>query len=149
VAAIDRAARKVTVKDPDGEKYTIEVPQELAGFDRLKVGDHVDLDYYQAMAVSILPPGSKPSMSERKAVSAGVPGKPGSVGRQLTVSAKVVKVDPGSNEVTFKGPKGETNTVKVDNPDLQSKLPDLKPGDVVQLSYTEAVAAEIRPATAQ
>ena len=35
------------------------------------------------------------------------------------------------------------------NPKLQQKLPDLKPGQVVQFTYTEAMAASIRPAPAK
>jgi hypothetical protein len=58
----------------------------------------------------------------------------------------VVNVDAEANEVTFKGPRGMNRTVKVQDPDLQKKLPDLKAGDEVQLTYTEAAAAAIRPA---
>ncbi len=38
-------------------------------------------------------------------------------------------------------------TVNVQDPALQAKLPSLKPGQVVQFDYIEAVAADIRPAS--
>jgi hypothetical protein len=50
-----------------------------------------------------------------------------------------------ANKVTFKGPRG-VRTVEVQDPSLQAKLPSLKPGQVVQLTYTEAMAASIQPA---
>ena len=37
-------------------------------------------------------------------------------------------------------------TVTVSDPALQKKLPNLKPGQVVQFTYSEQMAASIRPA---
>ena len=68
-------------------------------------------------------------------------------GRELRVSATVVSVDPAAETVTFRGPKGHISTVNVEDPALQAKLPSLKPGQVVQFDYTEAVAADVRPAS--
>jgi hypothetical protein len=144
VTSIDRSARRVTVKDPAGEKTVVSVPKDVKGFDRLKVGDRIDIDYYESVAVSILPPGTKPGATERMGAVAGKHGE--AMGEALTVTAKVVNVDAEANEVTFKGPRGMNRTVKVQDPDLQRKLPDLKAGDEVQLTYTEAAAAAIRPA---
>jgi hypothetical protein len=63
----------------------------------------------------------------------------------VTASAVIVAVDPDNNTITFKGPKGNVQTVTVSDPDVQQKLQNLKPGQVVQLTYTEAMAASIRP----
>ena len=49
----------------------------------------------------------------------------------------------------FKGPQGNARTVQVNDPALQKKLPNLKPGQHVQFTYTEAVAALIPPRAAQ
>ena len=147
VTAIDHSARRVTLKDPSGEKYVVSVPKDVKAFDALKVGDRIDIDYYQSVALSIAAPGTKPS--ETQVMARSPAGEGGEViGKALTVTAKVVNVDADANEVTFKGPRGENKTVKVQDPDLQTKLPDLKAGDAVQLTYTEATAAAIRPAAA-
>jgi len=147
VTAIDHGARRVTVKDPAGEKNVISVPKDVAAFDNLKVGDRIDIDYYQSVALSIDPPGTKAGATETMGrVSTGHGAE--AMGAALTVSAKVVNVDAEANEVTFKGPHGMNKTVKVQDPDLQKKLPDLKAGDAVQLTFTEATAAAIRPAAA-
>jgi hypothetical protein len=147
VTAIDRSARNVTLQNADGEKKTVNVPPEVKAYDTLKVGDRIDIDYQESMALSILPPGSKPSMTERT-----VGGKGGGIagaGRETTISAEIVSVDVAGNKITLKGPKGQTKTVNVADPTLQKKLPTLKAGQVVQLTYTEAVAASIRPAPAK
>jgi len=138
VAAIDKGARKLTIKMPDGEKAQIQVPTDVHEFDKLKVGDKIDVDYMQSVALGFLPAGTKPSMTEREAAG------PGMAGRQMSVSAEVIKVDAASNQVTFKGPKGTHRIVTVQDPELQARLPNLKPGQVVVLQYTEAVATAIQ-----
>ncbi len=98
------------------------MPTEVAMFDKLKVGDKVDIDYGESLAVEMLPPGSKPSQSEQVARA------PGMAGREMTVSAEVVAVDPASNHVTFKGPSGNVETIAVRDPAMQQKLPNIKAG---------------------
>jgi len=138
VTAIDKSGRKLTVKLPNGEKAQIQVPADVQEFDKVKVGDKIDVDYMQSVALGFLPKGTKPSATEVEAAG------PGMAGRQMSVSAEVIKVDAANNQVTFKGPKGTHRIVTVQDPDLQARLPNLKPGQVVVLQYTEAVATAIR-----
>jgi Cu/Ag efflux protein CusF len=146
VSGIDRAKRTVTLTNSDGERETMNVPSDVKAYDTLKVGDHVDIDYYESMAVSLAPPGSKPSMTERTSGSRMGEGGGGAVaGRETTITAQVISVDVPNNKVTFKGPKGNRRTVTVSDPTMQKKLPNLKPGQNVQFTYTEAIAASIRP----
>ena len=146
VTGIDRSARTVTLQNADGEKKTMKVPPDVKAYDTLKVGDRIDIDYQESLALSILPPGSKPAMSERSgSTRMGEAGGPATMGREMTISAEIISVDAAANKVTLKGPKGQIKTVTVADPQVQKKLPSLKPGQVVQLTYTEAVAASIRP----
>ena len=141
VTAIDKNARKLTVKGADGEKTDIQVPADVKEFDKLKVGDKIDVDYTESIAISMAPKGTKPSEMERVATA------PGAAGRGVTVTAEVIKVDPAANKVTFKGPGGKRQTVTVQDPGLQAKLPSLKKGQVVMFQYTEAVATAIQPSS--
>ena len=143
VTSIDKANRKLTFKKANGEKETIAVAPDVKAFDHLKVGDKIDVDYMESVALQMLPPGTKPSASERT-MRGGEAGVHGSA-REVTASAEIISVDAATNKVTFKGPRG-VRTVEVQDPALQSKLPSLKPGQVVQLTYTEAMAASIQPA---
>jgi len=147
VSGIDRAKRTVTLTNSAGERQTMNVPTDVRAYDTLKVGDHVDIDYYESLAVSLAPPGSKPSVTERTSGTRMPEGGAGTAmaGRETTVAAEVISVDVPNNKVTFKGPKGNRRTVTVEDPAMQKKLPGLKPGQVVQFTYTEAVAASIRP----
>jgi len=125
----------------------VKVPPDVKAYDTLKIGDRIDIDYQESLALSILPPGSKPAMTER--AGAGRMGEhgtgPAMGGREMTISAEIISVDAAANKITLKGPKGQIKTVTVADPQLQKKLPGLKAGQVVQLTYTEAMAASIRP----
>jgi Cu/Ag efflux protein CusF len=144
ISAIDKSARIVTVKTDAGEKRSVQVGPEVTGFDKLKTGDKVDVEYTESIAISMLPPGSKPSASEKAAAMKTGKGA-GAAGKQVSISAKVVSVDPAANTITFKGPKGNIETVDVQDPENQAKLPSVKPGQVMQFTYTEAMAVSVTP----
>jgi Cu/Ag efflux protein CusF len=147
VTAIDRTTRSVTLENSDGETRTVGVPPDMKSFDTLKVGDHVDVDYYESIALAMMPPGTKSTMSER---TTGGRVQPGVVaaGREVTATVQVVGVDEAMNKITFKGPKGNLRTVTVYDPAMQKKLASLQPGQMVQISYREAIAASIKPTPA-
>jgi Cu/Ag efflux protein CusF len=144
ITKVDRSARTIVVQRDDGSTRTVDVPQEVKAFDTLKPGDHIDIQYKEGLALSMLPPGSKLSSSEKKTMERQRVGS-ATAGHEVTASAVIIAVDPDANTVTFKGPKGNVRTVTVSDPAMQEKLSSLKPGQVVQLTYTEAVAASIRP----
>lgn len=146
VSGIDRSKRTVTLTNAEGERNTMSVPSDVKAYDNLKVGDRVDVDYQESLAVSLAPTGTKPSMVEKSVGSPMGANSPGGAARELQISAEVISVDAENNKVTFKGPKGNRKTITVQDPALQRKLPNLKPGQVVQFTYTEAIAAGIRPA---
>jgi hypothetical protein len=145
VSAIDRTNRSVTLMNAEGEPRTVGVPPDMRSFDTLKVGDHVDVDYDESIGLALMPAGSKASMSET--TTGGRTGQPGvaAVGRQITAIVEVVGVDEVMNKVTFKGPKGNLRTVTVYDPAIQKKLTTLQPGQMVQITYREAMAAAIKP----
>ncbi len=145
VSAIDRTTRTVTLLNAEGEARVLSVPADMKSFDTLKVGDHVDVDYYESIGLALMPAGSKASMSEN--TTGGRTAEPGvaAVGRQLTATVEVVGVDEVMNRVTFKGPKGNVRTVTVYDPAMQKKLTNLQPGQMVQITYREAIAASIKP----
>ena len=144
ISGIDKSARMLTVKNDAGDTRTIQVPTEVKAFDKLKKGDKIDVDYTEAIALSMLPPGTKPSASEKEAM-ARTGKEAGIMGKQVSISAEILEVDAAGNKVVLKGPKGNARVVHVQDPDMQAKLPSLKPGQVVQITYTEATALAIQP----
>lgn len=145
VTSIDRTTRSVTLQNADGDARTLGVPPDMKSFDTLKVGDHVDVDYSESIAVALMPAGAKASMTET--TSGGRMVEPGvaTAGRQVTATVEIVSVDEVMNRVTFKGPKGTVRTVTVYDPAMQRRLDTLQTGQMVQITYREALVASIKP----
>jgi hypothetical protein len=147
VKEVDHEDRELDLTGPDGKETEINVPKEVTEFDTLKVGDRVDVTYTESVAMSLMPLGKKPSMAETKSTSRMAHASGGTATRETTAAAEIVAVDPSANTVTLKGPKGNERTVTVDDPALQKKLPSLKVGQYVKITYTQALAASIRKET--
>ena len=142
VENVDKKNRTLVVRTSDGEKITMSVPSGMKGFDSLKKRDKMDADYYRSVAVAIIPgaaTGESPSTRTTRTT-----GSDGSH-QVTTATAEIMSVNLQDNSVQIKGPGGNVHTVTVQNPSVQQKLQDVKPGDLVQITYTEAVAAAIRP----
>jgi plasmid maintenance system killer protein len=61
----------------------------------------------------------------------------------VTVTATIEAIDAKKNRVTLKGPEGKTQEIKVKDP---KNLVNVKVGDQVVLTYTEALAISVEPA---
>ena len=57
IEAIDKANRTVTLKGPTGNREEIKAPEQMEGFNSLKVGDQVTATYFTAIAVNVRKPG--------------------------------------------------------------------------------------------
>ena len=116
----------------------------MKAFDKLKTGDKVDIDYYQSLAVSLAPTGSKPSTTERRGRAVDMGG--GVRGREVDGDGRGRQRRPQRQHRDVQGAARATCArFTSSNPTLQEKLPSLKPGQVVQFDYTQATAASIRP----
>jgi hypothetical protein len=63
---------------------------------------------------------------------------------QITAIAEVTDVNPQKAQITLKGPRGNIVELDVRNPD-QFKV--VKEGDQVDVTYTEAMAVSVEPAS--
>ena len=62
------------------------------------------------------------------------------------MTVTITAIDEKVPTVTFKGPKGNTRTIKVKDP---AKLKGVKVGDQVELTYTQAIALSVEKAPAK
>ena len=145
VTAIDKATRTVELKGPKGKTVSVVAGDEVRNFDQIKVGDMVVLQYVEALTLELQKSGAAKAPAEQAAAVRAKPGeKPGgAVGRQVNLTAEVVKVDQKNSKISLKGPKGRIVDLKVNNPD-QFKV--VKKGDKVDVTYTEALAIAVEPA---
>jgi hypothetical protein len=119
---------------------------EVKNFDQIKVGDLLVVKYVEALTLELKKTKAKPDAKGEVAAVRAAPGaRPaGAVGREITVLADVVAVDPKKSVISLKGPRGNVVDLKVQN---QDHFKVVKQGDQVEVVYTEAVAVAVTPAS--
>ncbi|MFO1313207.1 MAG: hypothetical protein U1F41_14210 [Burkholderiales bacterium] len=145
ITAIDKATRDVTLKGPQGNLLTVTAGAEVKNFDKLKVGDQVDMQYVEAITLELKKGGGMIVGRTEKAdaVTAKKGEQPaGAAGRQVTIVADVVAVDPAKQVITLKGAK-QTVDLRIADP-AQFKM--IAKGDQVEAKYTQALAIVVAPA---
>jgi len=146
VEAIDLATRMVTLKGPKGNTFTFKAGEEVRNLPQVKVGDQVVAKYYESIAIEVKKPGeATPGVTKEEVVKRAKPGEmpAGVVASQVTITATVDAIDMKKPSVTLKGPEGNTKEIKVKDP---KKLENVKVGDKVVITYTEALALSVEKA---
>ena len=146
VVKINHKTRHVTLKGSDGKTVTIVAGPEVRNLAQVKKGDVVRITYHESMAYKVEKPGSKrPGAAASTDVSRAQLGeKPGgSVTNTMTVRVTIAAIDKAGSHVTLRGPQGDLRVVKVRDP---SKLDAVHVGDVVDITYTEALAVAVEEA---
>src|SRR5438094_1334739 len=139
---INKDKRTVTLVGPQGGTLTLTVqdPQKL---DALKVGDPVVATYYEALVIQVRPAReAKPGVSVTDATVTTKPGEipAGAVESQVTVTAAISAVDAQKGTLMITSLQDDAETVKARNPNM---LAGVKAGDLVQLTYTRALAVAL------
>ena len=148
VQDINYKTRMVTLRGTQGQTASVKVNDPAIDLTKVKRGDVVDLAYFSAVAVNVVAPGeAAPGVTGVSDRARSQPGQAPATGGvdQVTVTARVNEIDQLAHTVTFQGPEGGTRTVQVRNPELQQKMKGLKVGDLVQFTFTEAIAARLQP----
>lgn len=137
---IDAKTRHLTLKMDDGTDVTVHVPDSVKRFDELKKGDHINVDYYESVALSLAKPGETASKGTVTARGAGkLPG--GIVAKQVTQTVEISKIE--GDKVTVKKPDGTMETIDVTDDAMKTDLAKMKVGDKISATYTEAVAITV------
>jgi len=144
VEAIDLAARQVTLRDPEGRRFTLQVSEAARNLDQVEVGDIVETEYYESVALFVQAAGGEPDAEvTTAAVRTPLGDKPGmGVADTVTLTATVTAIDHDTRMVTLQGPEGNTLTTRVD--ESVTRLDEVKQGDQVVVRYTRAVAITVR-----
>jgi hypothetical protein len=144
VEDIDHAKREVTLKDSKGDKHKMKVSKEVKNLDQVQKGDQVLAGYFQSTAISVAKPGdASAAPAQAEAVIVAEKGqKPGGLAVQTTQkTATVEDIDYATREVTLKGSDG--NILKIKAGDRVKRLEDVKKGDRIVATYTEALAVSV------
>ena len=151
VTAIDMENRLVTIQGPEGNSVVIQVSDQVKNLPQAKVGDHVIVKYYRSAYVDIVKTKGDVELGTEVGaakITAAAGQKPAAaIGVEVTRRAEVVFVDPYQKFISFRSPDRGLRKISLkESPDLQHYLQELKKGDVVEVTYTEAMAISLEPA---
>ncbi|HYZ34036.1 MAG TPA: hypothetical protein VE684_17330 [Crenalkalicoccus sp.] len=150
VEAVDQQSRQVTLRGAGGRVFTVQAGPAIENLNRVKPGDRVMVRYVEALAATLAKPGQGGgSVTEQTGIArqTGPTGGPvGTVGSQVRATVTVDAIDHATHSVSFTGPANVARTVMVRDPDAQRFVDTLKPGDQVELVYTESLAIALEPA---
>jgi hypothetical protein len=148
VSTMDPAKRLITLKVAEGREETVEAGPAVRNFAQIKVGDKVDVQYYQSLAAEITKaPASNTQEAVVLAARAAEGASPaGGVGTIYTAIVTVDSVDAATSTVSFTGPEGKQRETTAQRDAGRAFIAQLKPGDRVQVTYGEALAMAVTPA---
>jgi hypothetical protein len=143
IEAVDHENRTVTLKGTMGRSETLKVDPRVKNFAQVKAGDDIVVKYAEAVSVKLEKGavGRSASVATTGPMAAAAGAKPGlAAERQTVIVAKVVDLDPKRQEVLLQGTNNGYAEVKVKDPAVFN---DVKVGDHVQVTYTEAVVIDV------
>jgi hypothetical protein len=152
VETVDPTSRELLLRGAAGAQsgalLSMVVSPRVQRLHQIRPGDRVTARYYRALAAQAVTPFSGTSQPFEGAnvdrrETAGRPG--GEVTRVRRGRVTITAADPATNSVSFVGPNGVPRTVVAQNPDVQSFIRRLRPGDQVDLVYEEALAISVEP----
>jgi hypothetical protein len=143
IESVDLANRMVTVKGPMGRVVALRVDDKVKNLAQVKAGDEIVLKYLEAVSVALVKggPGRSETQTTTGPVTAPAGAKPGAAIAQTTkIVARVESVDPKTQTVLLQGPNGRYAEVRVRD---AAVFGDIKAGDDVAATFTEAVVVEV------
>jgi Cu/Ag efflux protein CusF len=145
IQAIDKANRMVTLKDDaSGVEDTMVVGPAMKRFDELKVGDKVKATYYESIVLQVRQAGAPAPTSGGANATRGTGASPSAtLAAQQTTTVDVVSIDTKLPSITVKTADGRTVTRKVED---RKHLEGVKPGDKIDITYTQAALVSVDPA---
>lgn len=149
VLAVDPANFQVTVEGADKSPVVIQLTDQAKALHNLKVGDKVELHAIRSIAyvldseVGGAPGITNESMTVRATKDNPNPGGEGI--RRVKVTSKITHIDLKKHEVTLMPPEGKVRVLKVEDPELQARMKNLKVGQTIDAIYTEVLQVKTSP----
>lgn len=148
VESVDVLNRLMTIKTEAGDLVTLEVGPEVQNLVQVRQGDRVVVRYREAIGAKISNDAAGQPVSVDVDTDRARLGQRPSARASATTNVPVTinSVDTRSNLVTFSGPDGLVRSITVATPEGREFIKQLKKGDTVVLSFTEAFAVSVEPA---
>jgi hypothetical protein len=140
VTAADTTTRLVTLKTEDGRTFDVPAGDEVKNFDKVAVGDVVEVTYTESVVFQIVPKGEPQGDASQRLDPITGGAKPG---QKVTSSFEVASVDPTTNTLWVTLPNGTAKPVYFDEKS-QARLMTLSRDNVVSATYTASAATQLK-----
>lgn len=146
VREIDRENRTFSVAG-GGDRFTIRANDGIANFDRIEVGDRVNVTFTRSTAVGMALPGDTGETAVLSAEARRALGqRPGGFsGQALSAVVTFVAYDPRTNDATLRTQDGRLLIANVPV-ELRRFAAARQPGERISVELLEATAIAIEPA---
>jgi Cu/Ag efflux protein CusF len=143
IQAIDSATRTVTLRDEMGNEDEYVVSSDMQRFNELKVGQKVEITYYESLVLQVLKPGEQGlTAASETALSRAKGNLPAAtLASQDRRTVTVKSIDPSVPSVTVTTEDGRSVTRKIED---KSLLDRVKPGDRIDITFTRALITSVR-----
>ena len=148
IIAVDQELRLVTLRGPQGNLTAIEAGPEVRNLAQVEVGDTLRVVYERTYIATLTDAEVASTVTDvaAAAVRAEVGETPGgAVGTMSTMMVTIESIGPEGRSATFRGPDGQLQAIDVQRPEGREFSRGLNPGDVVQLTFAEALAIMVEP----
>jgi hypothetical protein len=149
VEAINHETRDVTLRGPEGNSVSFVASEDARNLGQVKVGDIVKAEYEQSMSIEVFAnDGSEPGAGQLAVAGRSEEGAMPALTAvdAMVVTATVKEINIEANTFKLKGPDGEINEFEARNPENLKKA---AVGDLVVITYTEAIAISVEKSTAE
>jgi len=146
VVDVDQSSRELTIQAVDGSRVVLMAGSEVRHFDQISAGDTSSASYVVSLSARKLPadePDTEATLGTTAACAEAGTKPVGGIGAGITMTVVVKSVDLDSNSVTFMGPDGMLQAIESEREEGQKFIAGLKPGDRIELIYTEASVLSI------
>jgi len=149
VEAINQETREVTLRGPEGNTVSFVASEDARNLGQVNVGDIVMAEYVQSMSIEVFAnDGTEPGAGGLTVAGRSEEGDMPALTAidALVVTATVEEINLEANTFKLKGPSGEIKEYEARNPENLKKA---AVGDLVVITYTEAIALSVEKTTAE
>jgi hypothetical protein len=142
VQSVNMETRQIVLKSAEsGSNFVVVAGPEVRNLDQLEAGDVIRAAYSIGVAARLAPEGAEGTTAAVATAVAEEGSKPGAVvGSELTTVFTILAYDAVAHVATVEGEDGSSRLLAVREPEMQSYAQTLKPGDRVEVTFTEAIA---------
>lgn len=148
VESVNGAERSVLLRGEDGALATIIAGPAVRNFAQIRPGDRVVTMVTDTLAVSAAGHDGRPPRAGALIASRAAPGQRPALTatRAERVRVRVEAVDRAAGSVTILSPDGLRRVVRVTEPRLRARLPELTAGEELDVVTIETVTLRVVPA---